>query len=135
MTHFICDAMGMAVESRSTPQQLGDLFESQIKVAEHEHHEAVGALQKTADAMPGFGIVAAVLGIVITMGAINGPAEEIGHKVVAQFGRRGDGDFHTASLALMSSRSWKCWGRPNPLFRDFGGDRGVREGLRPKDGT
>lgn len=83
VTHFICDAMGMAVESRSTPQQLGELFETQIKVAENEHHEAVGALQKTADAMPGFGIVAAVLGIVITMGAINGPAEEIGHKVGA----------------------------------------------------
>jgi chemotaxis protein MotA len=36
-----------------------------------------------ADALPGFGIVAAVLGIVITMGAIDGPAEEIGHKVGA----------------------------------------------------
>lgn len=83
VTHFICDAMGMALESRSTPQQLSDLFEMQIKVAEHEHHEAVGALSKTADAMPGFGIVAAVLGIVVTMGAIGGPAEEIGHKVGA----------------------------------------------------
>jgi chemotaxis protein MotA len=83
VTHFICEAMGMAVESRSTPEQLGELFEMQIKVAEHEHHEAVGALAKTADAMPGFGIVAAVLGIVITMGAISGPAEEIGHKVGA----------------------------------------------------
>ena len=38
---------------------------------------------KTADALPGFGIVAAVLGIVITMGAIDGPVEEIGHKVGA----------------------------------------------------
>ena len=38
-------------------------------------------LSKTADALPGFGIVAAVLGIVITMGAIDGPVEEIGHKV------------------------------------------------------
>lgn len=81
--HFITDAMGLAVESRSTPEQLGSLFETQIRVAENEHHEAVGALAKTADAMPGFGIVAAVLGIVITMGAINGPAEEIGHKVGA----------------------------------------------------
>jgi chemotaxis protein MotA len=83
VTHFICEAMGMAVESRSTPEQLGDLFEMQIKVSENEHHEVVGAIQKMADAMPGFGIVAAVLGIVITMGAINGPAEEIGHKVGA----------------------------------------------------
>ena len=38
---------------------------------------------KTADALPGFGIVAAVLGIVVTMQAIDGPASEIGHKVGA----------------------------------------------------
>ena len=50
---------------------------------EREHHAAVAVLNKTSDAMPGFGIVAAVLGIVITMGAIDGPASEIGHKVGA----------------------------------------------------
>ena len=43
----------------------------------------MGVLAKTADALPGFGIVAAVLGIVVTMGAIDGPVEEIGHKVGA----------------------------------------------------
>ena len=36
-----------------------------------------------ADALPGLGIVAAVLGVVITMGALGGPPEEIGHKVAA----------------------------------------------------
>ncbi len=41
------------------------------------------ALTKMADALPGFGIVAAVLGIVITMGHIDGPPAEIGHKVGA----------------------------------------------------
>jgi chemotaxis protein MotA len=40
-------------------------------------------LSKTADALPGFGIVAAVLGIVVTMGHIDGPVHEIGHKVGA----------------------------------------------------
>src|ERR1019366_6253200 len=48
-----------------------------------EHHAAVAVLNKTADAMPGFGIVAAVLGVVITMQAIDGPPAEIGHKVGA----------------------------------------------------
>jgi chemotaxis protein MotA len=43
----------------------------------------VSVLTKTADALPGFGIVAAVLGIVITMGAIDGPVQEVGHKVGA----------------------------------------------------
>jgi chemotaxis protein MotA len=50
---------------------------------EEEHHAPIGVLAKTADALPGFGIVAAVLGIVVTMGAIDGPVEEIGHKVGA----------------------------------------------------
>jgi chemotaxis protein MotA len=50
---------------------------------EREHHAASGALTKAADSLPGFGIVAAVLGIVVTMQAIGGPVEEIGHKVGA----------------------------------------------------
>jgi chemotaxis protein MotA len=48
-----------------------------------EHHAPVFALTKVADALPGFGIVAAVLGIVVTMGHIDGPPAEIGHKVGA----------------------------------------------------
>src|SRR5205085_1119286 len=59
------------------------LLDTEIKVIEEEHHAPLNALSKTADALPGFGIVAAVLGIVITMGAIDGPVEEIGHKVGA----------------------------------------------------
>jgi chemotaxis protein MotA len=53
---------------------------------EGHHHEAnvpVAALSTVADALPGLGIVAAVLGVVITMGALGGPPEEIGHKVAA----------------------------------------------------
>jgi chemotaxis protein MotA len=50
---------------------------------EDEHHKPINVLTKAADAMPGFGIVAAVLGIVITMGSIAGPIEEIGHHVAA----------------------------------------------------
>jgi len=51
------------------------------------HHQdatrPVAALSTVADALPGLGIVAAVLGVVITMGALGGPPEEIGHKVAA----------------------------------------------------
>lgn len=135
VTHFICDAMGMAVESRSTPQQLGDLFESQIKVAEHEHHEAVGALQKTADAMPGFGIVAAVLGIVITMGAINGPAEEIGHKVGAALVGTFLGILLSYGfLAPMSSRLEVLGAAESAYFRTISAAIvAFQEGLGPKD--
>ena len=59
------------------------LLEEDLKIIEDEHHAPTGVLNKTADALPGFGIVAAVLGIVITMGAIDGPANEIGEKVGA----------------------------------------------------
>jgi chemotaxis protein MotA len=50
---------------------------------EEEHHAPVNVLTRAADAMPGFGIVAAVLGIVITMASISGPIEEIGERVAA----------------------------------------------------
>jgi chemotaxis protein MotA len=81
--HFICNALALIVDGKIAPEQLTSNLEEEITVFEREHHSAVGALSKTADALPGFGIVAAVLGIVVTMQAIDGPVEEIGHKVGA----------------------------------------------------
>jgi chemotaxis protein MotA len=83
VTEFICGALAPVIEGTAKPEQLSMLLEAEIKVLEAEHHEAVAVLAKTGDALPGFGIVAAVLGIVITMGAIDGPVEEIGEKVGA----------------------------------------------------
>jgi chemotaxis protein MotA len=80
---FLCSGFRPLVEGATTPEQMAELLETELKVLEEEHHAAVAALTKTADGLPGFGIVAAVLGIVITMGAIDGPIEEIGHKVGA----------------------------------------------------
>lgn len=80
---FICGALAPVVEGTVKPEQIGGLIEAELKVMEEEHHAPLGALQKTTDALPGFGIVAAVLGIVITMGHIDGPVHEIGHKVGA----------------------------------------------------
>ena len=71
------------LEGSVKPEQLASLLEADIKLVAEEHHGPLGVLSKTADAMPGFGIVAAVLGIVITMQAIDGPPEEIGEKVGA----------------------------------------------------
>lgn len=79
---FICSALSLVVD-KPDPAQLTAALEDEIKLKEREHHAAIGVLAKTADALPGFGIVAAVLGIVVTMGAIDGPASEIGHKVGA----------------------------------------------------
>jgi chemotaxis protein MotA len=80
---FICGALTTLVEGTTKPEQMPELLESEIKVMEEEHHAPQGVLSKTADALPGFGIVAAVMGIVITMGAIDGPVEEVGEKVGA----------------------------------------------------
>ncbi len=79
---FLIRALEMMVEGKSGDAITARL-EQEIEVLEREHHAASGALAKTADALPGFGIVAAVLGIVVTMGHIDGPVEEIGHKVGA----------------------------------------------------
>jgi chemotaxis protein MotA len=83
VTEFICGALAPVIEGTAKPDQLAGLLDTEIKVIADEHHAPLGALQKTADGLPGFGIVAAVLGIVITMAAIDGPVEEIGHKVGA----------------------------------------------------
>ena len=80
---FICGAFTPIVEGTTKPEQLPALLETELRVLEEEHHAPISVLSKTTDALPGFGIVAAVLGIVITMGAIDGPVEEIGHKVGA----------------------------------------------------
>lgn len=83
VTDFICSGLTPLVEGTARKEQLPGLFAADLKVLEDEHHLPTLALSKTADALPGFGIVAAVLGIVITMGHIDGPPAEIGHKVGA----------------------------------------------------
>ncbi len=79
---FLCGGLAPIIEGAS-PEQTAALLGAELKVLEYEHHAPIGVLQKAADGLPGFGIVAAVLGIVITMGAIAGPVEEVGHKVGA----------------------------------------------------
>jgi chemotaxis protein MotA len=83
VVEFLCGGLSPIVEGLATPEQMPALLDAELKVLEEEHHAPLGVLTKTADALPGFGIVAAVLGIVVTMGAIDGPVEEIGHKVGA----------------------------------------------------
>jgi chemotaxis protein MotA len=80
---FLCSALRPVVDGRVKPDQLKRLLDTELGAIEAEHHAPLGVLVKAADAMPGFGIVAAVLGIVVTMGSINGPVEQIGEKVGA----------------------------------------------------
>ena len=80
---FLCGGLRPIIEGKVKPDQLKVLLDIELDCAENEHHEPVSVLTKVGDAMPGFGIVAAVLGIVITMASIAGPIEEIGHHVAA----------------------------------------------------
>ncbi len=80
---FICGGLVPLVEGTAKKEQLPALFATDLRVIEEEHHLPLAALTKTADGLPGFGIVAAVLGIVVTMGHIDGPVEEVGHHVGA----------------------------------------------------
>jgi len=80
---FLCGALKPIIDGKIKPDQLRLLLDAQIDRMESEHHAPVSVLQKTGDAMPGFGIVAAVLGIVITMASISGPVEQIGEHVAA----------------------------------------------------
>ena len=80
--HFLCDTMRMAVTG-SDPFDLDQLMELDLEVHHHDATQPIGALSTMAESMPGLGIVAAVLGVVITMGSLGGPPEEIGKRVAA----------------------------------------------------
>ncbi len=80
---FFCDTVRMSISGGVGHMELDLLMELDIEVQQHESGEPTAALTTVADSLPGLGIVAAVLGVVITMGALGGPPEEIGHKVAA----------------------------------------------------
>jgi chemotaxis protein MotA len=75
---FICDTLRMMTMNLEDPHQVEDAMEKQIEKHHHESSSPAGALQSLADALPALGIVAAVLGIIKTMGAITEPPEVLG---------------------------------------------------------
>ena len=81
--HFVADTLRMAITGGVGHFDLDQMMELDMEVHHHEANGPVSALSTMADALPGLGIVAAVLGIVITMGSLGGPPEEIGHHVAA----------------------------------------------------
>jgi len=81
--HFVCDTIRMAAGGGLEPFDADQMMELDMEVHHHGLAQPPAALSTMADSLPGLGIVAAVLGVVITMGALGGPPEEIGHKVAA----------------------------------------------------
>lgn len=75
---FICDTLRMMTMNFEDPHQVEDMMEKLLEKHHHEMHAPAGAIQTMADGIPAIGIVAAVLGVVKTMGSINKPVEVLG---------------------------------------------------------
>lgn len=80
---FICDTLKVQIASSLSPYDLEDLMNSDLDIVHADDHHLVGTVNRISDAMPGLGIVAAVLGVVITMGKLDQGKEVIGHSVAA----------------------------------------------------
>jgi chemotaxis protein MotA len=80
---FVCDTMRTAITGGVEPFDFDQMMEIDMEVHHQQTSKPISALSTTADSLPGLGIVAAVLGVVITMGSLGGPPEEIGQKVAA----------------------------------------------------
>ena len=78
---FICDTLRMMTMSLEDPHQVEAAMEKQLEKHHHEALMTTSALQTMADGLPALGIVAAVLGVIKTMGAISEPPEVLGRMI------------------------------------------------------
>jgi chemotaxis protein MotA len=75
---FMCDYLRMLTLGSNDPHEMETLMDAEIEVIHHEHLEVAHALRTMADGLPALGIVAAVLGVIKTMGSITEPPEILG---------------------------------------------------------
>ena len=83
LVDFICDYLRLMVGGNMNAFELESLMDLELETHHHEVEAPSHALQNMADGLPAFGIVAAVMGVVITMGYISEPPEVLGHHVGA----------------------------------------------------
>jgi len=81
--HFITDSMRTFISGGPSPYDMDDLLTIDIETAHMEEHKIPATIQLTADGFPAIGIVAAVLGVIVTMGSIAAGPEIVGAKVAA----------------------------------------------------
>lgn len=80
---FICDNFKVIITTNVSPHELESLMDTEIEAHYHESMLPARSVSKVADALPGLGIVAAVLGVILTMGKIDQPPAVIGHSIGA----------------------------------------------------
>jgi chemotaxis protein MotA len=78
VTEFITDYLRMMVSGNLNAHEIESLMDSEIETHHHEAHAPVAAIQRVAGGLPAFGIVAAVLGVVKTMGSVGQPPAVLG---------------------------------------------------------
>jgi chemotaxis protein MotA len=78
VVEFITDYLRMMVSGNLNAHEIESLMDSEIETHHQEEHAAVAALQRVAGGLPAFGIVAAVLGVVNTMGSVGQPPAVLG---------------------------------------------------------
>lgn len=80
---FICDNLKIIITTNVIPHELENLMDLETETYYHEAMIPSRSISKVADALPGLGIVAAVLGVVLTMGKIDQPPSVLGHSIGA----------------------------------------------------
>ncbi|HMA95760.1 MAG TPA: flagellar motor stator protein MotA [Polyangiaceae bacterium] len=79
---FLLEGLKQMVDG-CTVDELAQMFDAELETLHDQEHQPITLMRTTSDALPGLGIVAAVLGIIITMAHMDGPPEQIGHHVAA----------------------------------------------------
>ena len=78
---FLCDYLRLLTLGTDNHHEMETLMDEDLETHHEEHHAVAGAIQNVADAMPALGIVAAVLGVIHTMGSITEPPAVLGHLI------------------------------------------------------
>ena len=78
VVEFITDYLRMMVSGNLNAHEIESLMDSEIETHHQEAHAPVGAIQRVAGGLPAFGIVAAVLGVIKTMGSVGQPPAVLG---------------------------------------------------------
>jgi len=78
---FLCDYLRMVTLGTRVPHEMEALMDEELETHHQENERVIGAVQSLADGTPALGIVAAVLGVIKTMGSISEPPEVLGHMI------------------------------------------------------
>jgi chemotaxis protein MotA len=79
--NMLLDSLRLVISGSANAEELSHLMDEEIETHEEEGRQPASVLTKTADALPGLGIVAAVMGIIIAMGVMDQGPEILGHKI------------------------------------------------------